>query len=640
MGATISKLSVKLTADTGKFVQGMNKGSKGVNKLGKSAGGISPAMIGIGAAVAGATAALAALAVGIAKVNAAFERMDKAAKAAKTIEIAAQTLQGFQHAASLAGVEGDQMTKAFQKMQKGIGEAAQGIGTAKVAFEELGMSTLEMAQMSPDEQFLKISEALSKIEDPAKRAALATQVFGRAGADLLPLINQGSEAIAKQVAELERLQGPMSDIDFTNIENANDAATRFGLTVEGVWNQLAAAIAPAKEIVFDTLTEAGSSLANFISENKETITAFFVSIADKIKFAIEAISRLVKTFWDIGKSIVNANAKFEDWTESITGMRIGIDELLSPTRMLSTIWKKITGADEVDKLSEQIDKWNQKIADQQKAIDDLDKGLRRIQGAAIDESAMDAPAAVLSYDELLAKADELKEKNKSAIDEATRLTGTLREQIALGDQATMNKEDQEKIQQKINKLEIDANATNAEHLETSKKINKEKEKMQKRADKLTEGLKTQAEKYREQLAEIQELQSAGALTEGQAVQLSSQIHAKIQSDADKIIDAQAKAEKGRLDAWEKSAEQAGKSATQKLIRVGSKEMFEAAAKAQFKKDNPLVKFQKETAKVQKDQLTTLRDIAGKIGTGGGGGGGGGGGFAGGGGNVPIQEVGL
>ena len=139
------------------------------------------------------------------------------------------------------------------------------------------------------------------------------------------------------------------------------------------------------------------------------------------------------------------------------------------------------------------------------------------------------------------------------------------------------------------------------------------------------------------MAEIQELQSAGALTEGQAVQLSSQIHAKIQSDADKIIDAQAKAEKGRLDAWEKSAEKAGKSATTKLIRAGSAEMFEKVADAQFRKDNPLAKFQKETVKVQKEQLTTLRDIAGKIGTGGGGGGGGAGGGAGSG--TPI-EVGL
>ena len=60
-------------------------------------------------------------------------------------------------------------------------------------------------------------------------------------------------------------------------------------------------------------------------------------------------------------------------------------------------------------------------------------------------------------------------------------------------------------------------------------------------------------------------------------------------------------------------------------------MFEHAAKAQFKKDNPLARFQKESVKVQKDQLTTLRDIAGKIGTGGGGGAAGGGG-------VQIQEV--
>jgi hypothetical protein len=646
VGATISKLAVKLQADTAQFDRGMNKSSRSVNKLGKSAGGISPAMIGIGAAVAVAAAGLLALTKAIRSVNEAFERMDKAAKQAKSIGIGAQELQGFQHAASLAGVEGDQMTKALQKMQKGVGEAAMGLGQARVAFEELGISQVELSQMSPDEQFLKISGAIAKIEDPAKRAAMATQIFGKAGADLLPLINQGSEAIAAQVAEMERLQGPMSDIDFTNIEDANDAATRFGLTVEGVWNQLAAAIAPAKEIVFDTLTEAGSSLANFISENKEEITAFFVGIAEKIKVAIEAVSRLVKTFWNIGKSIVDANSKFEDWTESITGIRIGVDELLSPARMFSTIWKKITGADEVDKLSEQIDKWNEKIAEQQKAIDELETGMARIRGAAITDDAAAEPEAVLTYEQLLTQADELKSKNAEVISEASRLTEQLKEQVALGDEATMTKEEQEKVQQRINELEAEANKTKQEHLETSKKINKEQQKMQKRADKLVEGLKTQAEKYQDQLEEIRKLKQEGMLTEEQATQLTQQVNAKIQSDVDKVVkaqaDAAAKAEKERVASWEKAADDAAKKSTTSLVRFGSKEMYEQIAKSQFKKDTPLARFQKKSNKLQTDQLTTLRSIDRKINSGGSGGGGGGGsGGGGGGGSDPkFETIGL
>jgi hypothetical protein len=126
VGATISKLAVKLTADTGKFVQGMNKGSKGVNKMSKSTMGFGAKLGVVGAAVAGATAGILALSKAASAVGEAFVRMDAAAKTARSINMAAQSFQGLQHAASLAGVEGEQMTGGLSKMLKGLGEACNG----------------------------------------------------------------------------------------------------------------------------------------------------------------------------------------------------------------------------------------------------------------------------------------------------------------------------------------------------------------------------------------------------------------------------------------------------------------------------------------------------------------------------------
>jgi chromosome segregation ATPase len=479
--------------------------------------------------------------------------------------------------------------------------------------EQLGISTLDMQQLSTEEQFLKIADALNKVDDPAKRAALAVQFFGRTGLKLLPMIEQGSAAIREQAAEMERLQGPFTDLDFTNIEEGNDAANRFGKTVEGVWNQLAAAIAPAKTLVFDTLTEAGSSLANFIGENKESITSFFMGIGEMISGAVKAISRLVKTFFNIGKALNDARNSVADFTENLLGVRLGITDMLIPLKGAWEILKKITGNSESDKLSEQIDKWNQKIADQQKAIDDLDRGLSRIRSAEITDE--ETPAAVLSYDELLQKADQLKEKNASAIQQAEDLTATLQQQIALGDEAVMTAEEQEKLQQRINELEQQANQSKTDYLETSKKINKEEKDMEKRAARLVDGLKTQAEKYQEQLAEIQELKERGKLSADQARRLRLQVEAKIQSDVDKVVQQQAKvaesAAKEResaMKSWADAAKNAAKDATSNLVRAGSKEMFEQVAERQFKKENPLAKFQKKSTKIATDQLDQLKTV--------------------------------
>ncbi|MCX7704278.1 MAG: hypothetical protein N2234_09330, partial [Planctomycetota bacterium] len=47
------------------------------------------------------------------------------------------------------------------------------------ALAMLGLSVRQLASLSPDQQFVVIAEALSKIPDPTRRAAVAMEVFGK-----------------------------------------------------------------------------------------------------------------------------------------------------------------------------------------------------------------------------------------------------------------------------------------------------------------------------------------------------------------------------------------------------------------------------------------------------------------------------
>jgi hypothetical protein len=225
-----------------------------------------------------------------------------------------------------------------------------------------------------------------------------------------------------------------------------------------------------------------------------------------------------------------------------------------------------------------------------------------------------------TYEEQAAAAKKFQEAQKKAAQDALELA---KAEVIAADK----KAEAQRLAEEAKQREIDLN-----------------EKLKSRAEDLTNSLKTQGDKYREQLTEIQNLLDRGMFGEGEeaqaiAAKLTAKVQAQIQSDIDKVIAQQNQQEKQRLDAWEKAADSAGKSATKSLVRVGSKEMFEQVAKAQFKKDNPLATFQKKSTKIQTDQLRTLKSIEQKIG-GGGGGGGGGGASGGGGGNDSIQEVGL
>ena len=162
----------------------------------------------------------------------------------------------FQHAASLAGVEASAFTSALQKMQKNIGDSVGGLGTAKAALSLVGLEIGELAKMDATEQFLAIADKISQIENASERAAVATAIFGRAGADLIPMFIQGSAAIREQMDELRRLQGVITGVEFEQIEAANDAMEKLGKSWEGIWAQAAVEVAPVLQDLVELLTEA------------------------------------------------------------------------------------------------------------------------------------------------------------------------------------------------------------------------------------------------------------------------------------------------------------------------------------------------------------------------------------------------
>ena len=252
---TVATLAVNVIANTGGFNKGLDKAGSNAKGFGKSVGGASGGMSKMVPIAAAAAVALAAVAAVAMKVGEAFDRMDEAAKKARSMGMAAQDLMAFQHAAELGGVSADQMATALQKMQKGIGEGLAGTGMAKDAFERMGISMEQIGKLPAKEQMFEIADAIAAIKNPAERAAAATAIFGRAGADMLPVLEGGSAALKAQEDDLKSLQGTLSDADFKAIEDSNDAWTRFGTAMEGIWNQLAVAIAPTMEWIGNTLAD-------------------------------------------------------------------------------------------------------------------------------------------------------------------------------------------------------------------------------------------------------------------------------------------------------------------------------------------------------------------------------------------------
>jgi hypothetical protein len=571
VGATISKLAVKLQADTAGFKSGMASAKTSVSKFGQSASGAIGPLKGLIAPLAGAAAAALTVGAAIKGVSSAMSRLDEVTKKARSLDMATEDLMGLQHAAEQAGVSSDNMTKAMQKLQKGIGLALiDQAGPAHDALTQLGLDVNRIGQMSPEQQFLVIADALKNVTDPAQRAALAMDLFGKAGQDLTILTNQGSAAIQAQIDELRRLQGTLSETDTANIEAANDAWHKVGLAVEGVFNQVAAAWAPVSEELGSDMATMLGGFANFIGEHKEEITQTIDSIVNAVKNAVGMVVNTMTTIIDIFKSLgitnVETAAKVAAFVLGLTAAMKIFPLIVGGIEALIGVFKALTAAQVVQQALSGPAGW-------------------ATLAVGIGVAATAVAGVGYAFDELTAEQEDSNAKLDEAVAQAEKLNEVGEQNVAT---------------QKKNTEELD-------------KQDKKREAAVKRGQQLLEQNKTQAEKYADQLKEIDQLVTDGGLTAEQGATLRAKVETKIQSDVDKVVQAQEKARKDRekklVDDWKKGAEDAAKNSTDTLVRAGSKEMFEQQAKAQFKKENPLVRFQKDSNKIQKDQLTVLKDIA-------------------------------
>jgi len=242
MAANLGSLVANITANTKPFSKGMKTAGGDMGKMQQGAKKFSlKSMLGKMALAAGAAMAFAKALAGVKDQMA---ELDKLGKTADKLGIGVQELERLRYSASLAGVEAAGFDKSLEKMQRGLSEAAHGMGTAKLALDDLGISAAELAQQSPDKQMMVLADAIKKIQNPAEKARVAYQIFGREGVNMINMLGQGSEAIEEQGKKFDELNGVMGRADIAAIEAANDAWTDTKIAIKGAWRQFTISIAP------------------------------------------------------------------------------------------------------------------------------------------------------------------------------------------------------------------------------------------------------------------------------------------------------------------------------------------------------------------------------------------------------------
>ncbi len=169
---------------------------------------------------------------------------------AEVLQLSITAYQDFSQAAIDSGVDTETADGAIRRFTTALGLAQEGMGVQAKAFVELGVS----AHQTGDVALPQVAQALLAVKDDGERARLATELFGKSGAELIPLLKewaQGTDNLTAKYSALGRLLDP---------ETAK-AAEAADIKLEGAWEHLK--VAAAGPIA--TATNALASLVDMLT---------------------------------------------------------------------------------------------------------------------------------------------------------------------------------------------------------------------------------------------------------------------------------------------------------------------------------------------------------------------------------------
>lgn len=197
----------------------------------RSVGG---AMAAVESSVAMAKGALIGLgAVGLASafagsLKAAIDQADAINKLSQRYGVSAEAISQWQYAAKLADVSTESLATVFKKLNVSISSGIAGDKEKLATFQALGVTLTDTSGKvkSADAVLLDLSDAFSKSKDGAGKTDAALKLMGKAGDEMIPLLNGGRQAIVDLMTEADKLGLTISSDFAERAEEFNDNLTR------------------------------------------------------------------------------------------------------------------------------------------------------------------------------------------------------------------------------------------------------------------------------------------------------------------------------------------------------------------------------------------------------------------------------
>lgn len=294
----IFKLFGSIFVNTDAADESMQKTESKAKKIASAFGNGVKTAAKWGAAVVSAAAVAGTAIFGMA-ANVA-ETTDRIDKMSQKIGVSREAYQELDFICSQSGMSVDSLQGGIKKLTDQMQAARDGTKSAVKAFDELGVSIYDSNGALKDQETMmwEALDALQKMENQTEKAALANDLFGKSGSELMPMLNGAAGSIEEMKNQAHELGLVLSDDTVNAGVKLTDAIDQIKRSFSAIGTNLAASVVP---IVLQ--------FADIVLENlpmiQQAIASFAPLLADMAGSVLPPLMQLVSEIFPILIELVN-----------------------------------------------------------------------------------------------------------------------------------------------------------------------------------------------------------------------------------------------------------------------------------------------------------------------------------------------
>ncbi len=243
----------------------------------------------------------------------------------------AQTIQELGFAAHMSDVNFQSLSVGLEHLSRSMLMAQQGSLQSASAFQSVGLSAAQLKDMKLDDVLRVVADKFHGTRDGANKTALAMQLFGRSGAELIPMLDQGSSGLNALKEKAKQLGIVMSDEAVKQSAEFADKLKELSAKTQATSRNMMGELMPALNKIMDAFTKGSADggilkeMMRQVGESAVWLTGFVV----KLSATMEALGKTIAMVAAVVAHPLSAKSIFKDWESDVDALQAKTNKFLA-----------------------------------------------------------------------------------------------------------------------------------------------------------------------------------------------------------------------------------------------------------------------------------------------------------------------